>query len=61
MDVKTTFLNGVIKEEVYIEQLEGFEVSCMLSEESLVWAEAGTESVVWSNRWLLAEDGVCQE
>eukprot|EP00253_Pinus_taeda_P003049 PITA_03049 len=25
MDVKTTFLNGKIEEEVYIEQLEGFE------------------------------------
>jgi len=24
MDVKTTFLNGVIKEEVYIEKIEGF-------------------------------------
>ena len=26
MDVKTTFLNGVIEEEVHIEQLQGFEV-----------------------------------
>ena len=26
MDVKTTFLNGVIEEEVFIEQHEGFDV-----------------------------------
>ena len=26
MDVKTAFLNEVIEEEVYIEQLEGFDV-----------------------------------
>ena len=27
MDVKTTFINGIIEEEVYIEQPQGFEVN----------------------------------
>ena len=31
MDVKTTFLNGMIEEEVYIEQPQGFEVEDRLT------------------------------
>jgi len=27
MDVKKTFLNGIIEEEVYIEKLHGFEIN----------------------------------
>ena len=27
MDVKTTFLNGIIEEEIYIEQPQGFEIN----------------------------------
>ena len=29
MDVKTTFLNGVVKEEVYLEQPLGFKIDYM--------------------------------
>ena len=51
MDVKMTFLNGVIEEEIYIEWLEGFEVHgrdshvCKV-EESIVCAHVGFLSVV---------------
>ena len=47
MDVKTTFLNGMIEEEVYIEQTQGFEIdkqsdSRMQVEEGLVRPEASS-------------------
>ena len=47
MDGKTTFLNGAIKEEVYIEKPQGFEVHGRDShvfqvEEGSVWTQAGT-------------------
>ena len=47
MDVKIVFLNGVIEEEVYIEQPQGFEVEdrrthvCKLKK-ALYWLEASS-------------------
>jgi hypothetical protein len=55
MDVKTTFLNGEIEEEVYNEQPNGFvihneKISCMQIEES-------PTCLVGENGWLLDEFG----
>ena len=51
MDVKTTFLNGDLKEEIYMEQLEGFVVArqedrvCKLKKISLQ-PQIGTQTMV---------------
>jgi len=52
MDANTTFLHGIIEEEVYIEQPQGFEVNwgevpCLHAEKHLVWTQAGTIGMVF--------------
>ena len=51
MDVKSTFLNGILEEEVYIEQPKGFadknnkDMVCRLHK-ALIWIETSTKSMV---------------
>ena len=50
LDVKTIFLHGDLEKEIYMEQPEGFTIKCptlsVLTEEELIWSQAGTETVV---------------
>ena len=54
MDVETVFLNGVIEEEVYIEQPEGFETHeqkthvCRLKK-ALYGLKQAPQGMVWPN------------
>jgi hypothetical protein len=68
MDVKTTFLNGIIEEEVYIEQPQGFEVNRKW-EKSHVYKlkkalyELKQELRTWCSkiRWIFGESGFHQK
>ena len=59
MDVKTAFLNGIIQEEVYVEQPQGFEIHgreshvCRLKK-ALYGLEASYLSLVFQDRLFLS-------
>ena len=60
MDVKTAFLNGIIEEEVYIEQLEGSAVHgkeshvCKLKRELYGIKQAPRDWYVWIDGFLVS-------
>jgi hypothetical protein len=64
--VKIAFLNGIIEEEVYIEQPQGFEVHdresyvCRLKK-ALYGLKQVVEGLVLRNRQLFVEHGLHQE
>ena len=53
MDEETVFLNGVVKDEVYMEQSLGFEThdrqSRVQMEESFVRVKASSQNLVWQD------------
>ena len=54
MDVKTTFLNGMIEGEVYIEQPQRFEIEkqsdSLMQVEGPVCPEVSSQSLEWKDR-----------